>query len=150
LHSQVLIMTFRSFFVLLVVAATAGACSQSPAPTAPSLVTDDQLVGTWILASIEPAGQDVQAAPGGARYTVTFAEGRLTTRVDCNVCNGALARSGDALTTGPALACTRAACPTMAFGHVYTSLLTGESTVTLDGDVLVLSSARGALHFRRN
>lgn len=140
---------FRSFFVL-VIAATAAACAQSsPAPAAPSPVTIDQLAGTWTLAFIEAAGQTAEAAPGNARYTVTFADGRLSTRVDCNVCSGAFALSGDALTTGPALACTRAACRTLAFGNLYAELLTGESMVAAAGDALTLSSARGLLHFTR-
>jgi heat shock protein HslJ len=143
-------VVFRSFFVLALIAALATGCTQSqPAPTAPSLITSDQLAGTWMLASMELAGEAAQVTPPGARYTLTFAEGRLSTRVDCNVCNGAFALSGDALTAGPTLACTRAACPTMAFENAYTRLLAGESTVTLAGDALVLSSARGALHFRR-
>jgi heat shock protein HslJ len=141
---------FRSFFALVIAAAAAAGCSESgTAPAAPSPVTNDLLAGTWILESIQPAGEAAHAAPAGVPYTLTFAEGRLSTRVDCNVCNGAFALSGDALMAGAALACTRAACPTMAFGHMYTSLLTGESTVSLAEDTLVLSSARGVLRFRR-
>jgi heat shock protein HslJ len=139
--------TFRSFFVLALV--TAAGCAQASAPAAPSPLTHDQIAGAWNLAFVEPAGEVAQAAPSDARYTLAFADGRLSTRVDCNVCNGPFALVGDALTTGPALACTRAACPTMAFGHVYTELLTGTSRVTLAGDTLVLSSARGVLHFTR-
>jgi heat shock protein HslJ len=45
------------------------------------------------------------------------------------------------------MACTRAACPTMAFENVYISLLSGESTVTLSAGALVLSSDRGLLRF---
>jgi len=109
----------------------------------------DQLSGTWNLVSIQPAGQAHQPAPPGASYTLTFTDGRLSTRVDCNVCNGAFSLSGQTLTAGPALACTRAACPTMAFENGYTSLLSGESTVTLASNVLALSSARGVLRFTR-
>ena len=39
--------------------------------------------------------------------------------------------AGQTLTVGPSLACTRAACPTMAFENTYTSVLSGVSTVTL-------------------
>jgi len=109
----------------------------------------DQLSGTWNLVSIQPAGQADQPPPPGASYTLTFTDGRLSTRVDCNVCNGAFSLSGQTLTAGPALACTRAACPTMAFENGYTSLLSGESTVTLASNVLALSSARGVLRFTR-
>jgi heat shock protein HslJ len=139
---------FRSFFVLALVAAAG--CSQSSVPAAPSAPTQDQIAGQWNLAFVRPAGEAAQAAPSDAPYTLAFADNRVSTRVDCNVCTGPFALVGDALTTGPALACTRAACPTMAFGDVYTALLTGTSKVTLAGDTLVLSSARGVLHFTRS
>jgi heat shock protein HslJ len=50
---------------------------------------------------------------------------------------------------GPLLACTRAACPTMAFENTYTKLLGGESTVSLSGRTLVMTSPRGVLRFKR-
>ena len=112
-------------------------------------ITSNQLAGTWNLVSMRPAGQAEQATPSGATYVLIFDAGRLSTRVDCNVCNGVFALSGQTLTAGPALACTRAACPTIAFENAYTSLLGGDSTVTLSGDTLVLSSARGVLRFVR-
>src|SRR5262245_2736153 len=120
----------------------AGTVTSSPSLTA------DQLSGTWTLVSIQPAGQADQPTPPGASYTLTFTDGRLSTRVDCNMCNGAFTLSGQTLTAGPLLACTRAACPTMAFESGYTSLLSGESTVSLSNNVLALSSARGALRFK--
>ena len=131
----------------LLVVGCAGPSSTETAPS--STLTVDQLSGTWTLMSIQPAGQADQAAPLGANYTLTLAGGRLSTRVDCNVCNGAFTLSGQTLTAGPALACTRAACPTMAFESGYTSLLSGESTVTLSNNILALSSARGSLRFSR-
>jgi len=109
----------------------------------------DQLSGSWTLVSIQPAGQADQAAPPGASYTLTFADGRLSTRVDCNICNGAFTLTGQTLTAGPLLACTLAACPTLAFGNGYTSLLSGDSTITLSSNTLVLSSPRGVLRFAR-
>ena len=117
--------------------------SGSPAPTV------DQLAGTWNLQSLQPAGDVDQTTPAGASYTLTFADGRLSTRADCNVCGGPFVLSGQTLTAGPTLACTRAACPTMAFESTYTRLLGGDSTVTLADGALVLSSVRGVLHFAR-
>jgi heat shock protein HslJ len=117
--------------------------SGSPAPTL------DQLAGTWNLQSLQPAGDVHQTTPAGASYTLTFADGRLSTRADCNVCGGPFALSGQTLAAGPALACTRAACPTMEFESIYTRLLSGDSTVTLSDGALVLSSARGVLHLAR-
>jgi heat shock protein HslJ len=99
--------------------------------------------------SIQLAGQDRQATPAGASYTLNLANGRLSTRVDCNTCSGAFTISGRTLTAGPALPCTRAACPTMAFENAYTRLLSGDSTVTLLDGTLVLLSPRGMLRFTR-
>ena len=152
-------MRIASCFVFLVLVATlVAACSESSStPTAPSSTTGagtlalsaDQLSGTWTLVSIQPTGQAEQTKPAGATYTVNFADGRLSTRVDCNMCAGSFALSEQTLTAGPALACTRAACPTMAFENTYTSILGGDSTVALSGSTLVLSSARGVLRFVR-
>ena len=57
---------------------------------------------------------------------------------------------GTTLTAGPNLACTRAACPTMAFENAYTAILSGDSRVVVTGSTLTLSSSRGALQFVRN
>ena len=127
--------------------------SQSGSPASPGagspVPTVGQLSGTWNLRSLQPAGDTDQSTPAGASYTLTFTEGRLSTRADCNMCAGTFALSGETLTAGPALACTRAACSTMAFESTYTRLLSGDSTVTLAENTLVLSSARGVLRFTR-
>jgi heat shock protein HslJ len=119
----------------------------SPSPGSSALA--GSLAGTWNLVSIQPSGQAEQATPAGASYTLTFVDGRLSIRADCNTCSGAFTLSGQTLMAGPTLACTRAACPTMAFETVYTRLLSGESTVTLSGGILQLASERGALRFRQ-
>lgn len=145
----------RSLAALVVIACCSGCAERSSTQMAPSQVAGspapmaDQLSGTWSLVSIQQAGEADQPTPPGASYTLTFADGRLSTRVDCNVCNGAFTLSGQTLTAGPALACTRAACPTIAFENHYTALLSGNSIVTLSTNVLALSSARGVLRFTR-
>jgi heat shock protein HslJ len=161
LHSCLAMMNvLRSFAGLVLVATLAAACSESnSSPTSPtslgtgstaSTSTSGQLAGTWTLVSIQQTGQAAQATPGGATYTLTFAaDGRLSTRVDCNTCGGTFAVSEQTLTAGPALACTRAACPTMAFENTYTGMLSGDSTVALSGNTLALSSSRGTLRFTR-
>lgn len=159
--------SLSSFVTLTMVAAFAlGGASCSPSPTSPTSVSDSGTAGsstetlstslpagwtdtTWTLASIQPAGQAVQLTPANASYQVIFGESRISTKVDCNRCTGGMSIAGNTLTIGPALACTRAACPTMAFEHVYLELLTGESSARVDGDSLTLSSPRGVLHFRR-
>jgi heat shock protein HslJ len=112
-------------------------------------MTAEQLGGTWKLASIQTPGQGVQPSPSGATYTLTLADGRLSTRADCNTCAGSFTLTGNTLNAGPALACTRAACPTMEFESTYTGILGGESTVTVSGNSLVLTSARGTLYFTK-
>ena len=147
----------RSMWIgFILVAAIAPGCDESaPSPASPSsgggavAITSSQLAGSWNLMSMAPAGQAPQATPPGASYTLTFADGRLSTRADCNVCSGGFALSGQTLTAGPGLACTRAACATMAFENAYTGVLGGDSTVSLSDGTLVLSSARGVLRFTR-
>jgi len=145
----------RALAALVVIASLFGCAERSTTQMGPSTVagapvlTAEQLSGTWTLVSIQPAGQADQPTPPGASYTLTLVEGHLSTRVDCNLCNGAFTLSGQTLTAGPLLACTRAACPTMAFENSYTSLLSGDSTVTLSTNVLALSSSRGVLRFAR-
>ena len=141
--------------IVFVSSLAVGCSGSSPSPMSPSSVggsldlTASQLPGTWTLESIQPAGEAVQATPSGASYSVTFADGRLSTRADCNSCGGAYTLTGQTLVAGPALACTRAACPTMAFENTYTKLLGGESTVSLSGGTLTLTSTRGVLRFTR-
>jgi heat shock protein HslJ len=132
-----------------------GCSGSSPMPTSPSSagnsqnLTASQFPGTWELVSIRPAGDAEQARPSGASYSVTFADGRLSTRADCNLCGGSYTLKDQTLVAGPSLACTRAACATMAFESVYTRLLAGESTVSLTDGTLVLTSPRGVLRFTR-
>jgi len=141
--------------VMFVASLAVGCSGSSPAPTSPSSadssldLTVSQFPGTWNLVSIQPAGEAEQARPSGASYTVTFADGRLSTRADCNTCSGTYTLTGQTLVASPLLACTRAACATMPFENDYTGLLAGESTVSLTGDTLVLASPRGVLRFTR-
>ena len=141
--------------VVFVSSLAVGCSGSSPAPTSPSSVggsldlTASQLTGTWNLESIQPVGEAEQARSSGVSYTVTFADGRLSTRADCNSCSGTYTLKGQTLVAGPSLACTRAACPTMAFENTYTKLLGGESNVSLLGSTLVLTSPRGILRFIR-
>ena len=145
----------RSSILVLVTILTAACSSTAILPTAPSAaggssaLTADQLIGTWQLHSIQAAGQGQQARPAGAAYTLTFSADRVSTRVDCNSCSGSYSIAGSTLTVSDAMACTRAACPTMAFEQVYTSLLGGQHTIEVNDSVLILTSARGELRFMR-
>ena len=140
----------------LFIASLAVGCAEGPStPTSPSSVagstsiTGEQLAGAWNLQTMEQAGRAEQSTPSGTRYTLTFGDGRIWTQADCNVCGGAFTLSGQTLTAGPALACTRAACPSMEFEGAYTNVLGGDSTVALSDRTLVLTSARGTLRFTR-
>ena len=147
----------RYLSALTIIACLSVGCSEPlSAPTSPSAaanaaaaLTADQLAGTWTLVSIQPTGQGEELTPTGATYTLSFATGRLSTKADCNSCSAAFTVSGQTLTVGPVMACTRAACPTMAFENVYTNVLSGESTVTASAAALVLSSDRGQLRFAK-
>jgi heat shock protein HslJ len=132
---------------LLLVASLAAGCTSST-PTSPALTAGD-LSGTWNLSVIRAAGQPEQPKPAGAAYTLTFADTRVSVRADCNVCGGAFALSDRTITIGPAVACTRAFCPTNVFANAFETLLAGEHTVLVADNTLLLSSPRGALRFAR-
>ena len=146
-------MKFASLLISLpFVAFVALGCSGSTATlTSPSSLdlTAPQLPGTWNLVSIRPAGEAEQAKPSGASYTLSLVDGRLSTRADCNTCGGSYTLNGQTLMVEPLMACTRAACPTMAFENTYMKLLGGESTVSLSGGTVELTSPRGVLRFTR-
>ena len=147
----------RPLFSVFIIAAAIGAgCAESVStPTSPSggsgslLITTADLSGTWRLLTIQATGGSTIPAPDGTEYTLTLGDGRLTTRVDCNVCNGSFSLSGDRMTAGPLLACTRAACPTMEFENAYTRILSGDGTVALSGQAMRVASDRGVLQFTR-
>jgi heat shock protein HslJ len=148
-----------SLSLAFLVAALTAACTQSiTAPTSANAVTAPpssaytiaQLEGTWTLVSIHPAGGASQDRPFNSTYTITFSNGRLSTRADCNTCGAAFSMTGDVLTAGPNLACTRAACPTMEFESLYTSMLSGDSTTVVTNSTLTFTSSRGTLQFVRN
>ena len=112
-------------------------------------LTAGQIAGTWTLSSMQPAGEAEQSAPAGASYALVLADEHASTTADCNVCGGNLVVDGQTLTVGPLLACTRAACPTMAFENTYVSILSGASAARADANALTLTSSRGVLRFRR-
>ena len=146
---------FFSFSLVILVAALTAACAQSvTSPSAAEVAgpayTAAQLEGSWTLVSIERAGEAKQNRPFDAVYTLSFSEGRMSTRVDCNTCGGSYSVNAGVLTAGPNLACTRAACSTMAFENAYTGILGGDSNIVVTGSTLTLSSPRGTLQFVRN
>ncbi len=132
----------RTLLILIVLAVAA--CS-----TTPSSPSSAVLNGTWRITSIQQASQPVEAAPAGATYEVTFDGARISARVDCNRCTGSFMMNGSALSIGPALACTRAACATAAFESAVVTLLTGEHQVSSSSNTLTLNSSRGRVTLTR-
>lgn len=135
----------------IVVAATIlSSCASPSTPTSASpspAHTAALLEGTWALVSIQPSGEVAQTRPASAVYTLTLTDGRVSTRVDCNMCGGAFSIAGSTMFVGSSLACTRAACPTASFEALYTSILSGDSTIVINGSSLTLTSPRGVLQF---
>ena len=129
--------------VFILVLAMAG-CSSTP--SAPSTAV---LTGTWRIVSIQAAAQPVQPAPAGATYDITFEGARISARVDCNTCSGMFMLNGAALTIGPTLACTRAACATASYETAVVTLLTGGHEVSSSGNALTLNSNRGSVTLAR-
>src|SRR5688572_25611907 len=124
-HTRVL------FFGIFAAVVSAACMSPVTSPTSmaaasSSAYTSAQLEGSWIVAAMQIAGGSKQDRPAGATYTLTFSNGKMSTRADCNTCAGSFSVSGTNVTTSANLACTRAACPTMSFESAYTSLLGGE------------------------
>ena len=150
-------ITWGGVFILSVVCVISTACAGNlpVSPTSPSAATGSmdlsasQVAGTWILTSIQPDKGAVQTVPAIGSYTLTFADQRMSTKADCNMCNGGVTYSGGALTISPLLACTRAACPSMAFESAYESILGGASASSVEGHTLVLASERGRATFVR-
>ena len=124
---------------------SAGAVANTPNTSSPAAWAD----GKWTLVSMETACQPQQPVPAGVSYAVTFADNRVSTKADCNTCVGSFTINGDTVTIGPVMACTRAACSTMAFENTYVGVLAGDSKVRVDGDSLTLTSSRGVLRFHR-
>jgi heat shock protein HslJ len=129
--------------LLISLLAVAGCASNPSSPTPASLD------GVWRILSIQPASQPVQGAPAGAQYQVTFQDQRVLLRVDCNSCSGTFTSSGNTLTIGPTLACTRAACATAAYESAVVSLLSGEHQAGTTLHNLTLTSSRGTVLLQR-
>ena len=147
--------TVLSVIAVITFAAGIGCASSAALPTSPSAsngttsLTTEQLTGAWRLQSVQVAGQAVQAAPPDANYSATFTDGRISARADCNSCSSGFALSGSKISVSSGMACTRAACPTAQFESLFTSLLAGEHTISINGSTMTWSSERGSLSFVR-
>jgi heat shock protein HslJ len=133
---------FRSALVFIVV--FAAACSDST-PTSPTPGVE----GVWRIISIQAPSQPPQTAPVGVQYQIGLERNRVLLRADCNTCTGTYSESGNTLTIGPNLACTRAACATAAFESEVVSMLSGEHQTAATLHNLTLTSPRGSVLLQR-
>ena len=87
-------MITRSIALIVFVNAISIGCASSAAlPTSPSAssgstaLTTEQFTGAWRLQSLQTVGHAAQSAPVDASYSLTFADGRIAARADCNSCS---------------------------------------------------------------
>jgi heat shock protein HslJ len=151
-------MYFRFFrFNAALLAAVSLTACQGSSPTAPSpsstttpggaLSIDTNAV--WKLQSLVRAGSSETTINDPSVFTLSLAEDKvLRVQADCNRATGGYATSGSTITVGP-LAATRAYCASAPIDTDYLSLLGGDSTVSISGSTLQLSSSRGTLKFTR-
>ena len=101
--------------------------------------------GQWELVAFEPG----PSIPNPDRYTIVFdADGRFSSRADCNQCSGGYQTEGNAMTLGPAIACTRAFCPPPSLFNEYVAALGSVSAFVRTGGQLRLRYAGGELVYR--
>ncbi len=136
-----------AILLLSSLALTAG-CSGTTSPTL-GTISVAGMAGVWRVELLQVAGLGAVLAPSTATYTVTFAESTLSARADCNACSAAFTLVGDSLNVSPGLACTKVLCATQSFEAQFTQIVSGESTVVVQGDLVLLVSARGQLRMRR-
>lgn len=111
-----------------------------------SAPSEEGIVGSWELRSIQIAGQPAASVEAG-RYTAEFsADGRLTVRADCNQCSGSYSTSGTTLEIG-VLACTRAYCGDESFFDDYSTGLDAATGFQRSGERLAIRYGSGSLVF---
>lgn len=138
----------RSLALLCLTLAVTAGCSSPESPTI-GTISVAGLTGVWRVELVQTTGVGAVLAPSTATYTVTLSGTTLAARADCNACTAPFTLVGDSLNVSPALACTKALCPTQSFEAQFTQVLSGESTVVVQGDLVLLVSARGQLRLRR-
>lgn len=147
---------FLRFNAALVVAVSLTAC-QGNSPTAPSPSSTTPPLGAlsietnavWKLQSLVRADASAATINDPGLFTMSLADDKsLQVRSDCNQASGGYTTSGNTISIGP-LASTRAYCASAPIDTEYLALLGGESTVSISGSTLRLSSSRGTLTFTR-
>jgi heat shock protein HslJ len=128
------------------------ACAGCSGPTSPSTTVplSERIAGVWTLAERQLPGEAAVAPPAGSTFTFQVADGRAAVKADCNQCGGSATLGAETVTVGPAMACTRAFCTLSApYDTTFVQMLSGDNQAVVDGETLMLRSARGTLRFRR-
>jgi len=111
-----------------------------------AVVAARELLGSWRLVSLQPAGAPVQPVPAGTLFTAEFdGDGRVHSVVDCNRCGAGYSADADTLAIG-LMACTRAYCVASApFDSTYERLLSSSSRWRVEGNALELRGEPGSM-----
>jgi heat shock protein HslJ len=151
-------MYFRFFrFNAALIAAVSLTACQGSSPTSPSPSSTTPRGGSlsietnavWKLQSLVRADSSEATIADPSLFTMSLVDDTsLRVQSDCNRASGGYTTSGNTISIGP-LASTRAYCASAPIDSEYLALLGGESTVSLSGSTLRLSSARGTLTFAR-
>ena len=97
--------------------------------------------GEWRLQRFQIGDGGVVNVPVPARYTARFGpDGAANFQVDCNRCSGGYTTEGNAITIGPLLACTLAACPPGSLSNPYLQGILNAQTWQRSGASMVLSA----------
>ena len=146
---------FVRFNAALIAAVSLTAC-QGSSPSAPSALPTPpvgaltiETNAVWKLQSLVRADSSGATIKDTSLFTMILADdGTLQVRSDCNRAMGGYTTSGTVISIGP-LASTKAYCASAPIDTEYLALLGGDSTVSIFGPTLQLSSPRGTLTFGR-
>jgi heat shock protein HslJ len=138
----------------LVAAVSLTACEGS-SPVAPSSVSTTPTGGAltvettsvWKLQSLARAGSSAVTVNDPSLFTMSLSSGALQLRADCNRATGTYTLSGNTLSVASTMASTKAYCGSTSLDTEYLAILSGQSTVSITGSTLQLSSSRGTLTF---
>ena len=107
--------------------------------------------GTWRLVAIQRPGAAEEAVAGDPRYTVAFADGRLTGLAHCNRYTGGYQEPEPGKLKVAPMATTLMACPGASIADEFLRAVGGATGYELRGERLVLTYGDGgALTFARD
>lgn len=101
--------------------------------------------GTWRLVAVRRPGAEERPIAADPRYTVAFADGRLSGLAHCNRYTGGYEQPGPGKIKVSPLAATLMACPGESIGSEFLRSLGGASSYELRGDRLLVSYGDGGV-----